>query len=87
MPVKLETLHRQTMEILAREIKAIRTMTIGGKLPPGAANDVVKYARLFQEMMEVQESLTASKAKEAEAATKGLSEQALVEALEGKNSD
>jgi hypothetical protein len=60
-------LYKDTLEILKREVKHLRNLSIGAKLPASQARDLVSYVKLLSDMKDAQARI---KKEQAEAAAK-----------------
>ena len=79
---RINRLYSQAIDLLERDMGALLKLTYGGeKLPPGAARDLVAYAKLLEDMKAAQERIKAETAAMKKAAKKQISDKELEEVI------
>lgn len=81
---KVNILYQKCLDTLGREVDALATMSIGGKLPLGAARDLRDYTKLLREMKQALEAIQVENAAKADAAAKAMPDSELKAALKAE---
>lgn len=79
-PLKqLDALDRSLFRLLRREVEALSALSIGGKLKPAQARDLVAFCKLIPELRKEHKALQKIKDEGKEAARKALSDEQLLQ--------